>query len=203
MTEIIDRTDVRAPINIMQDHLQSSGDDPFSNCPWVKVGDLYMSVTMTATKSWKPIAEMLGSANIVVITGRHGTQAGQAVSDRTGEFNSNLVLEKQFFKDDVGTAKGFGGRVTVLDAAQGLTTTSALKGKTKEQLGLGKTVIYGWCHSLFSMMDYSEELHLAPFQQKGYRKDGSAKPNHALVSRALYMSGKSVSTIVGEWYDWV
>lgn len=197
--EIIQRTDVRTPLALMEAHITASGDDPWTDCPWVKVGNLYMSVTQTANTSWQTLARSLASGTqITVFSGRHGTQAGQAVSESKGHFNAKYVLEGDFFKADVGAAAKFGGAVAVVDAKD-IKTTRELQTQTQTALTT-RVVIYAWCHSLFSMMDHSEDLYSDLYVLKRGQHKGM---NVAVVSRALWLSGKSVKSLVDEWYDWV
>ena len=201
MVQIIPSNSASAPLDLMNTHIQGNADDPWSTCPWVKVGNLYMSITQTATKSWWPLVTELqkGSASrVTVVSGRHGTQAGQAVSTRNGTWNPEKVIEPKFYETDVASAVNFPG-VQVEDAGR-INSTDTLKGLTKLWLNAGP-VIYGWCHSLFSMMDHDEFMYDRRYKKLD-RDSGNTKWIVA-ESRALWLSSKSVGTLAQEWYDWV
>ncbi|MDC0745461.1 hypothetical protein [Polyangium mundeleinium] len=207
MFEIIQKNDQRAPLALMEDHIKNNADDPWTTCPWVKVGNLYMSVTQTSDSSWPTLVKHLksqGQATFTVFSGRHGTQAGQAVSESKGLLSSKLVLDKAFYQNDVRAAAQFGNAVKVVDVGQNpqTATTAILQANTRQALA-GGVVIYAWCHSLFSMMDHSAELYSSVYNKKVVNKNGIFMRNYAVESRALWLSSLSVAQLVTDWYSWV
>ncbi|NOH78861.1 hypothetical protein F0231_03790 [Vibrio sp. RE86] len=198
MFEVVPRNDQRSPLKLMEDHILSSPDDPWTTCPWVKVGDLYLSVTQTGNSSWPTLVKHLNhGGGYVVFSGRHGTQAGQAVDASTGQFNQKYVMERQFYLDDVKAAKQFGSKVEVLDVAN-FNTTEKLKTATIGKTGQGKVVIYAWCHSMFSMMDHNEDMYGDTYNVN----KGGTQRNFVVESRALTLVNQSVKTLSSEWYSW-
>ncbi|MDC3953164.1 hypothetical protein [Polyangium jinanense] len=129
MFEIIQRNDQRAPLAIMEDHINNNVNDPWTTCPWVKVGNLYMSVTQTSDSSWPTLVRHLqsqGQTKFTVFSGRHGTQAGQAVSESKGILSSKYVLDKAFYQNDVRAAAQFGNAVKVVDVGASPQTTTTV-----------------------------------------------------------------------------
>ncbi len=199
MFEVVPRNDQRTPLSLMNDHLISCPDDPWTTCPWVQVGRLYLSVTQTANSSWPTLARHLNHpGGYVVFSGRHGTQAGQAVDSSTGQFNKKYVIEKQFYLDDLKAAKEFGSKVEVVDVAT-LNTTEKLKSATLGKISQGKVVIYAWCHSMFSMMDHNEDMYDDIYNK---RKGAGPLRNYVVESRAMTLVNQSVRALSTEWYSW-
>ncbi|TKC91464.1 hypothetical protein [Polyangium fumosum] len=207
MFEIIPKNDQRAPLALMENHIKNNVADPWTTCPWVKVGNLYMSVTQTSDSSWPTLVTYLqsqGQTRFTVFSGRHGTQAGQAVSESKGFLSSQYVLDKIFYQNDVKAAAKFGNAVTVVDVGSNpqTATTAILQANTKQALASG-VVIYAWCHSLFSMMDHSAVLYSGIYNKKVVNKDGIRMRNYAVESRALWLSNLTVAQLVTDWYSWV
>ena len=199
MFEVVPRNDQRTPLSLMSSHLTSCRNDPWTTCPWVKVGKLYLSVTQTGKTSWPTLVKHLNHPDgYAVFSGRHGTQAGQAVDSITGQFNEKYVLEKQFYLDDLKMARTFGSKVDVIDAGA-LGTTERLKSATLGKISEGKVVIYAWCHSMFSMMDHNDDMYDDVYNVK--KRSGHFR-NYVVESRAIVLGNRSVRALSTEWYSW-
>lgn len=133
-------------------------------CPWVRIGNLYASVSFTGNESWVPVVQdlyRLGQRNFTVLAGRHGDQLGQklivsegkrifaprdpeaaqdAAIDPMGDEREAQALRRAY-KDielqvyDVGAQKD----------------TRELQISIATQLTAGNVVLLAWCYSLYAM----------------------------------------------------
>ena len=72
------------------------------NCPWVQIGNLFVSLTFTGNKSWKPVVEHeheMGYREFTILSGRHGDQYGQLVQFSTGEFGPGVAEPTHYTQD--------------------------------------------------------------------------------------------------------
>lgn len=194
MPTIIPANDNGTPLEHGTAFIDSLGNVGFGqeppDCPWVQVRNLYLSVTQTGPTSWPPLVRQLqqgGARTFTILSGRHGTQIGQAVDNRNGRMHDNLFERALYVTDNnhAGTL-GIAG-LEVIDASlPQYRSTGGLRTLVQAKLGAGRVVILAWCHSLFSMAEY----------------DGDA-PMLVLRSHLELSVRKSVATIVAESYRWV
>jgi len=193
MPEIIAKTENSSPLQVGTAFMNAvEGTPRFRNppdCPWVKVNNLYLSLTQTGRSSWPPLVKQLkpdGRA-VTVLSGRHGTQIGQAVNNRNGVMHNNL-FERALYTQDLEekNSNGF-NHVEVIDVGlEQYQTTKGLRTLATEKLTSGRTVIFAWCHSLYAMTEY----------------DGDA-PQPVLLSHLDVSVNQSIASIVELGYKWV
>ena len=170
----------------------------FDDCPWVKVGNLYMSVTFTGDDSWTGIARSMAKTTktVVILTGRHGEQAGTAIDAGTMEIDAVRTFERAHYKEDKDRKADFlkknaGSTVTieVKNLYQTGHTVANLKTVITTALGEGKVVILAWCYSLFCMRSF----------------DTKANPKGGKEHIALTVSGNDtpVKDIINSDFSWV
>jgi hypothetical protein len=193
MPDIIAATENASPLAIGTAFMNAvEGTSKFRNppdCPWVKVNNLYLSLTQTGRSSWPPLVKQLQGDNrpVTVLSGRHGTQIGQAVNNRNGIMHNELFQRSLYVEDE--EEKGLQGFVHVEVIDVGLNqyqTTKGLRTLASQKLSSGRTVIFAWCHSLFAMTEY----------------DGDA-PQKVLMSHLDVSVNQSVASIVELGYNWV
>ena len=172
--------------------------DP-QNCPWIKVGNLYLSVTTTGNESWPSVidyAQKMGANKFSILTGRHGDQFGQQVDLKSGEFSPG-VAEKNHFKEDEIQAKKLADKgcdIEVIDVGNPpYNSVSRLKQLAQSKLG-ERSVIFAWCFSIYSMKEYPSTDPLMPHQEL---------PVMVLKSKMRHAWETSVSALVTEGFEWV
>ena len=174
--------------------------------PWVRVGNLYMSLTETGNLSWPPVVLYLhgkGHRNFRILSGRHGSPGGGfGLDSQIGA----KVVDPNHYKEDKNVATylttgrkeglvkndwpsgnlvGKAATLTVEDFGSG-SDRDQLKKAAKVYLDKGDTVIFAWCFSFLAMYLYNTEK--AELEQKS----------------AQAHLGKSVEQVVKEKYDdWV
>ena len=141
----------------------------FDDCPWVKVGNLYLSVTFTGDTSWKSIAEANAGKRIIVLTGRHGEQAGAAV-DKDNVIVKGRTYDKEHVGQDQDIKNKYfpdNGNIEIKDLWLYNTdhTVDNLRVIMRSHLEKGDVVVCAWCFSLFCL--YSFDSASAPL--KGQR----------------------------------
>jgi len=171
-----------------------------SKCPWVKVGNLYLSVTPTGNTSWPPIVEdMKGivTPKFTILTGRHGDQFGQKVDLKTGVFSGEVAELKHFSEDKVEAKKlsDKGVDIEVIDVgnpAKNYNTVVKLKELTEIKLN-DRIVIYAWCFSIYSMKEYPKNGPLDPYYKL---------PEKVLLSKMTLAWKTSVASLITEGFSW-
>jgi len=166
----------------------SIGDD---DVPWVKVGNLYMSICITGENSYGPLARGLSSGTkVMVFTGRHGEATGNPLGAE-GKFVAKRIYDIEHKKEDakiVGKLKAEGFNVEMLDLYEANTarTTGRLQALIKSDLDKGHTVVLAWCFSLFAMDEFDVSVSKARAQA---------------IAEANY--DKTITAIVNSNYSWV
>ena len=161
------------------------------DCPWVKIGNLYVSVTITGNNSWLPLIARLvsdGQSRFIVFTGRHGdipnlvNSSGQMIG----------VFDFEHFEQDakvqVKALHEFPNiELSLVDTgAHGFFQTEWLRAVSSVYLKSGKAVIYAWCYGLFSMVE-----------------GVSGAEKFMLEKRQNYVINKSIGQLVKEYWNWV
>jgi len=136
-------------------------------CPWIKIGNLYVTVTTGNDAGWRLLVERHlepDPANprvINVFTGRHGNPEG-TITDDAYELFSDKVMDANHYLQDIIQKAVADGRYAAQDQAlrpriklwdvgttQGSTMTKTLQ-LASERLKKGEVVIFAWCWSLLS-----------------------------------------------------
>ena len=193
MPDIIAATENASPMTLGTAFMNAvEGTSKFRNppdCPWVKVNNLYLSITQTGRSSWPPLVKQLQGDNrpVTILSGRHGTQIGQAVNNSNGIMH-DVLFERALYTQDL-DEKGIQGfnHVEVINVGlEQYQTTKGLRTLASEKLESGRTVIFAWCHSLYAMTEY----------------DGDA-PQKVLMSHLDVSVNQSIASIVALGYKWV
>jgi hypothetical protein len=168
------------------------------NCPWVQIGNLFVSLTFTGNKSWKPVVEHeyeLGYREFTILSGRHGDQYRQLVQFSTGEFGPGVAERKHYTqylaeKDDLDERLD-DLHLQVIDVGRPPhNTLKPLKALALSELNARRTVIFAWCFSIFSMMEHPENPYLPV-------------PDKVLASYMLRAFSTPVAALVKEGFSWV
>ena len=165
-------------------------------CMWVKIGNLYVSLTDTGETSWKHLVEHIyreeNKKQFCILTGRHG--------DWTGGFGTDGAIvpkdkDREHYTQDLKMANQIerslpGLDIVVEDVANGkLGTESRLKYRAELSLCQGSPVVFAWCFSIFALYQYDAKLFDTDMEQ--------------INKHAMNLASKSVHNIVLDKYGWV
>ncbi len=189
MPTIISKDDDRS-LQTIHDAFFAHLNPLIDTCPWVKIGNLYVSLTITGNETWAVlvnyIARTYGNQKFAIASGRHGTEIGQAPIDEYGTIN---LLDPQLYQDDLAALhivdRSRVTQIKIYDANDLISTTADLQGFTRNRLRHGFVVIYAWCYSITAMRNYTLSM-----------------PQAALQARKNAIMGSRVRTITQEDYDW-
>ena len=202
--EIIHELDCRAQgaidlyLNRLTDLSRAKKSFVTPECPWVKVGNLFLTVTYSGNESWVPLVaylRTLGHEKFTIFGGRHGAPEGDGVSLSSGLIANDEVFVPEYHVENMKQAKKLSKDSTfshqdcfeIIDVSKPLyRQISYLRKMALEELNGGRTVIFAWCYSLACMMEYDDAL------PQGSKVD----IYHASVK-------KSIGTIVRETLNWV
>ncbi len=153
-------------------------------CPWVKIGNLYVSLTGTGEGSWGQLVDALcahpGGRHLAVLTGRHGHPEGTLVENLQDHTLSSLVPDANHVTEDraqkpiVETRNNAPPHSAGIDielwnvgmagaSAPEKTTMAKTRWLTSEFLLEGRIVIWAWCFSLLSLYEVTPDI------RRGYR----------------------------------
>ncbi|GAB0115783.1 hypothetical protein [Acidisoma sp. C75] len=165
------------------------------DCPWVKVGRLFLSVTITGQTSWLPLISRLypeGMRRYTVFTGRHGNipnfvdHSGRAV----GIFDAQHLAEDEEVRAQA-LAEFSDITIDLVDSASApRLQTQWLRRETTEAIRRGHAVIYAWCYGLFTMCEAPGDLERPRFR-------------HAMQSHQSYLTDRTVAELVQDYWSWV
>jgi hypothetical protein len=170
------------------------------DCPWVKIGNLYVSVSITGKESWSPLVDQLvhqGYTKFALFSGRHGDYFNYV--DSTGEMQN--VFETDLFAQDNQKAAEAVAQFPSIKEFKVIDTGQQKTGQTgwlqrmtwcylRGEAGTGgrgpRAVIYAWCQGIYTMVE-------VPTSAQG----------PAAQSFGRLIQTKSVSQLVKEYWSWV
>ncbi|WP_284944983.1 hypothetical protein [Acidisoma cladoniae] len=165
------------------------------DCPWVKIGKLYVSATIVGDNSWLPLISRLSKEGVkqyTVFTGRHGNIPNivDSVGNATGIFDPSHTKE-----DAAGQQRAMaefpGVQIALVDTSTNARfQTQWLKRETRNQILKGHSVIYTWCYGLFTMCEAPSDT-------------GTPGYASALRSNQTYQIEKTVADLVNDYWGWV
>ncbi|WP_086931958.1 hypothetical protein [Agarilytica rhodophyticola] len=168
------------------------------SCPWVKVGNLYLSVTYTGEESWTPLVEHLQKqkdSKFTILGGRHGQHEGARVDPKTGKIIPKGCFDPELHTQDCSKAKVLVNKHNYFDndnprvidvGKPPYDKTHKIKEKILSELRLGRIVVLAWCYSIFAM----EEIE-------------NWTPKQVQLSHAILNTNKTIAAIVKESFGWV
>jgi hypothetical protein len=127
--------------------------------PWVRVGNIFLSLFETGEESWPPIVKELVGTHpdsteaFIIMSGRHGAP----VQNMSPNFQFVGVEDKGHINEDqtrIAAVKKNYKRLSleVLDVTQKeYNSPLFLKTEIKRQVNGGKKVILAWCFSIFAL----------------------------------------------------
>lgn len=188
---LLDTKSTETPQKINLD-IQSRSEVNPEDCPWVKLGQLYVSVTIIGDTSWLPLIALLREgkspvSKFSVITGRHGDIPNRYGPDGTyvDIMDSAHVEEDKKVKEQA--LREFKGiEIDLVDAGQAVQNQTGWLRLTTKSLIAERTVIYGWCYGIFSMCIASTSLSASDLQQR---------QNWAITT--------PINELVKAYWDWV
>ncbi len=163
--------------------------------PFVRIGNLYVSLTITGDGSWGYITKKEPQKNFKVYTGRHGNVINPIGADGKlpKDEEANDPDDPTDPALDRSAAAKIGPRVGVVDVREDdFRTLSGLKGKITRDLG-SNSVILAWCYGLFTFVA-SEKV--------GHGEDVS-NPSHTAYNMWSSTVTSKVKTIVLRDFAWV
>ncbi len=157
------------------------------DCPWVQVGKLYLSLTITGEESWLPLIRLLrdqGQKNFVVFTGRHGdipNLVKKSTQETLGVFDPKHKKEDEALRERALDQMKDISIQLVDTSANKKNQTAWLRATSLEYLKQGRAVIYAWCYSIFTMFEADAEASKQEIEKK--QEDEISKTVAALVDR--------------------
>ncbi|HSW06506.1 hypothetical protein [Aquabacterium sp.] len=127
--------------------------------PWVKVGNIYLSLFETGEESWPPIVRALAGADknstakFTIMSGRHGAP----VQNQGANFQFVGVADKSHIGEDQSRIAAVNKEykqlsMEVLDVTEKeYNSPLLLKTEIKKQVNGGRTAILAWCFSIFAL----------------------------------------------------
>ncbi len=168
------------------------------DCPWVKVGCLYLSVTITGNESWLPLLARLhqgGYREFSIFSGRHGDVPNQVDSEGTtqGVFDEEHIIEDQAVREKA--LKRFKDiTIEIIDTGAGAKNQKQwLMENATQRFQTNTPVIFAWCYSLFA---------LSEFHRKVVGRELSTPEMTAYMKAQAEELGKSISEIVKKNFAW-
>lgn len=186
---LLSSSDNGIPSQINMD-LQAQAEVPGEDCPWVEIGNLYVSLTMIGETSWLPLISRLHATHkqYKVFTGRHGDIPNKVDQKGTtiGVFSQEHVQEDKDVKNKA-LAEFKDIKIELADAGTIKSGhTNWLKSATISNILEGNKVIYAWCYGLFTMCEISNSVDATRYQNE----------QNILIN-------KSIKTLVKQYWDWV
>ena len=133
------------------------------DCPWVQVGNLYLSVTVTGDASWLPLLARLhqsGYRKFSVFSGRHGDIPNKVDSKGAtqGVFDQKHLKEDEDVK--IRALKEFENiTIEIVDTHAGEKNQKQwLIEKAKQRFQTDTPVIFAWCYSMFTMSEFHRKI---------------------------------------------
>jgi hypothetical protein len=163
-------------------------------CPWVKIGDLYVSYTTQGAGSWESLFEYLyskGKRKFKIYTGRHGNEYGSVIDPETSLFHS-IKDRDHTEQDNEGVQQKqskYGSSVSIeaIDITDvAYNTVDKMRELATNHLQQGYVVVFAWCFSLYSMKGTS------------YKNSKVALGFLGKVAR-----DRSIREIVSDEFEWV
>lgn len=158
----------------------------YQDCPWIQIGRLYVSVTIIGADSWVPLVKELyfaGQRSFTIFTGRHGNIPNLVDSNGI----SYGILDQKHYDEDIvrkneveTSLKNEKEKILLelVDTSKWQKNhTMKLKNETLAKLHQSKTVIYGWCHSIFTFCERKFDKTDEDFYKilKNAYKDGNGQ----------------------------
>ncbi|CAM3824730.1 hypothetical protein [Parendozoicomonas haliclonae] len=141
--------------------------------PWVKSGNLYLSLFETGDNSWKPIIINLANTQnrklFTVLTGRHGSNMHFTKPD--GQFTqvkdiSHLRQDLQK-KSQVMEQVPSDVDIMILDVTDpDFNSERRLRSCIRQHIQSGRTVILAWCFSIYAMKGVPENSTMDVINKK-------------------------------------
>lgn len=180
------------------------------DCPWIDLGQLYVSTTITGEGSWLPLVRRLadqGHTKFRVFTGRHGDIPNVVHKDTKQTVN---VFAEEHTEEDTAVCKAAknakdlkdkGVKIELVDTSKhAANQTQWLKTDSLKYLKDGEVVIYAWCYSLFTMHETVLALGQKPDKQLKCSVDAFKDELESVQAKAI---AKPIATLAKEGFGWV
>lgn len=190
------------PSNVSRDLLAIGRTVRSEDCPWVEVGHLYLSVTITGDQSWLPLLARLygsGMRKFSVFSGRHGDIPNIVDSTRT----TQNVFDIEHTQEDVKKRTQALIEFTDVTTIEIVDTGSPVQRRklqkqwltqeATQRLKVQTSVIFAWCYSLFTMCEYHRKV-------EGGTLTDSEKADYD--SQQLSLINRPISEIVNTFFPW-
>ncbi len=161
-TTLYDSQSNAIPSKVSKDLLARKVVQP-EDCPWVQVGNLYLSVTITGNESWLPLLARLhqrGYKEFNVFSGRHGDVPNIVDSEGTtqGVFDEEHIKEDEYVKKKA--LEEFKNiTIEIVDTRAGEKDQKQwLIENATQRFQTNTPVIFAWCYSLFTMSEFHRKF---------------------------------------------
>jgi hypothetical protein len=198
--ELVNRRDARR-IDLFNKYIMNKKQVEAEDAPWVEIGNLYVSVTITGDTSWLPLISRLctagGRKKFIVFTGRHG-----GVPNPVDRIGRSLVFDFEHFEQDEkiksqALSKFSDISIELIDTGEHqLDQVKWLRDETAKHIARGASVIYSWCYGIFTMCEIPNDLG----PDVGASAEGWAK---VVASNMTHLSTKTIAQINQDYWHWV
>jgi len=182
LTRFLDANTTYTPAQVDQKYKDCMANGLAVRLPWVKAGNLYMTVTTGNDTGWRELVQMElmaeGRRNFSVFTGRHGVINGSLTQDGNSDLFSDKVPDPKHLREDIIQKAVLDSQFYALPRPQRPvvrlydvgTTQGSTMTRTQQlamaRMSMGDTVIFAWCWSLLSV--YKAPVTAAEARKKEY-----------------------------------
>jgi hypothetical protein len=169
----------------------------YSWCPWVRIGNLYTTVTTGNDAGWRLLVQnhiqpdATAPRAISVFTGRHGNPEGTITKDDRELFYDGVMDGNHYLQDILQKVVSEGHfasrppseqpRIKLWDVGTTAgTTMTRTQQLARERLDKGEIVIFAWCWSLLSF--YKVNVKEAAAFKRWHRDQAYNKPIKEIVA---------------------
>lgn len=143
--------------------LYSANNGIFNDLPFVEVGNVFASLTITGPDSWPTIMDHYANDNFVLLGGRHGNYINP--------IGGNFCLDPNDLATDVGDASHiskdlpntlrYRNRLEIIDVSkrQDLQSSAGLAKFCHDKNQENKKVILAWCYGIFTHVESQVVSH--------------------------------------------
>ncbi len=166
--------------------------------PYVRIGNLFVSLTISGPESWNYVAtKVCAKDRLTVLSGRHGNVINPIDSSgwlrRKEELIGGDEVDPQADRKEASKINKSDQRITVIDIRDDeFRTAAGLRGKILQYLKSGG-VILSWCYGLYSMQVSYNVKH----------GDDVSNPEHSEFDTWRKLLDSRVCDIVKSDWSWV
>lgn len=138
-------------------HIYNANPAIFNDLPFVEVGNVFASLTITGPDSWPTIMQHYNNDNFVLLGGRHGNvinPIGGNLCLDPGDLATN-INDPSHISQDLPNTLQFRNRLEIIDVSrrQDLQSSAGLMDFCHTKNQENKKVILAWCYGIFTHVE--------------------------------------------------